>query len=117
MWAYPREFNSIKNAGQVRGSQHRYTRMSGTSALLLTLHGYAVMHNAAMPIVGPVETANDTFVAQLVSGAKAAIDGFINGLEDAKDSKMSGLTEKEGDAMEDTLENAVDLLEDARAAM
>lgn len=73
LWAYPREYNSGKNAGQVRGSFHRYTRPSATSPTLLVLQGYAVM-DAGMPVVGPIRTANDTFVQQLVSGAKAAIE-------------------------------------------
>jgi dipeptidyl aminopeptidase/acylaminoacyl peptidase len=77
VWAYPREFDSADNAGQVRGSPHRYTRMSGPSPLLLTLAGYAVLYDAAMPIVGPVETANDTFVPQLVADAQAAIDTCV----------------------------------------
>jgi len=91
VWAYPREYNSASNAGQMRGSQHRYTRISGTSPLLLALHGYAVMHNAAMPIVGPVETANDTFVEQLVAGAKAAIDAAVKeGVADPDRAAIAG---------------------------
>jgi dipeptidyl aminopeptidase/acylaminoacyl peptidase len=77
VWAYPREFDDPTNAGQVRGSTMRYTRIGGTSALTLLLAGYAVLDNAAMPIVGPVETANDTFVAQLVANAQAAIDACV----------------------------------------
>ena len=91
VWAYPREFNSAQNAGQVRGSPHQYTRLSGTSPLLLTLAGYAVLYNAAMPVVGPVETANDTFVQQLVDGAKAAIDVCVEmGVADRQRVAISG---------------------------
>lgn len=77
VWAYPREFDDPSNAGQVRGSPLRYTRVSGTSALTLVLAGYALLDNASMPIVGPVQTANDTFVEQLVANAKAAIDACV----------------------------------------
>lgn len=91
VWAYPREFNDAKNAGQMRGSVHRYTRLSGTSPLLLTLAGYAVLYNAAMPVVGPVETANDTFVTQLVDGARAAIDACVElGVADPDRVAISG---------------------------
>ena len=74
VWAYPREYKSRRDAGQVRGSPYRYTRLSGTSPLLMTLAGYAVLNGATMPIVGPTRTANDTFVPQLVAGGKAAVD-------------------------------------------
>src|SRR4029453_16623768 len=36
--------------------------------------GYAIFDGPTMPIVGPGETANDTYVEQLVSSAEAAID-------------------------------------------
>jgi len=36
--------------------------------------GYAVMDEVSMPIVGPPESANDSFREQLVDTAKAAID-------------------------------------------
>jgi dipeptidyl aminopeptidase/acylaminoacyl peptidase len=91
VWAYPREYRSKKDAGQVRGSPHRYVRLSGTSPLLLTLAGYAVMNNAAMPVVGPTRTANDTFVPQLVAGAKAAIDKAVElGVGDRDRTAIAG---------------------------
>ncbi len=77
VWAYPREFNSADDAGQVRGSPHRYVRMGGTSHLFLLLAGYVVLDEASMPIVGPVETANDTFLAQLVANGQAAVDALV----------------------------------------
>jgi len=77
VWAYPREFKSRNDAGQLRGSPYRYTRLGGTSPLLLTLAGYAVFNNATMPIVGPVRTANDTFIEQLVASAQAAVDKVV----------------------------------------
>ncbi|MFO0935893.1 MAG: prolyl oligopeptidase family serine peptidase [Gemmataceae bacterium] len=73
-WAYPREFNSASDAGQISGSPYRFTTVSSYSHLFFVLLGYAVMDEVSMPIVGPVETANDTFLEQLVANAKAAID-------------------------------------------
>lgn len=91
VWAYPREYTSKGDAGQVRGSPHRYVRLSGTSPLLLTLVGYAVLYNAALPVVGPTRTANDTFVEQLVLGAKAAIDEVVGmGVADPERCAISG---------------------------
>ncbi|MGE0528844.1 MAG: prolyl oligopeptidase family serine peptidase [Bdellovibrionales bacterium] len=74
IWAYPREFTDAKVAGQVSGSTYRFTTVTGTSHLFFLLQGYAVLDNATMPVVGDPETANNTFVQQIVSSAKAAID-------------------------------------------
>jgi len=75
VWAYPREFNSASDAGQVSGSEHRYTRISGPSHLFYLTQGYAVMDSATMPVVGDdPETVNDTFIEQIVASAQAAID-------------------------------------------
>jgi dipeptidyl aminopeptidase/acylaminoacyl peptidase len=74
VWAYPLEYNSPDTAGQVVGSPHRFTTITGPSHLFFLLMGYAVLDGATMPVVGPPETANDTFIDQVVASAKAAID-------------------------------------------
>jgi dipeptidyl aminopeptidase/acylaminoacyl peptidase len=73
LWAYPLEYTDASDAGQVRAAPNRYLRLSGASHLFLLLHGYAVFDDAAMPIVGPVKTANDTFVQQVQMNARAAV--------------------------------------------
>jgi dipeptidyl aminopeptidase/acylaminoacyl peptidase len=45
--------------------------------MLLLTQGYAILDDPAMPIVGPGETANDTYVEQLVASAKAAVDTVV----------------------------------------
>ncbi len=74
VWAYPLEFNDASTAGQVSGSQYRFTQIRGLSQLTFLTQGYAVMDNATMPIVGDPETMNNTFIEQISSAAKAAID-------------------------------------------
>jgi len=74
VWAYPQEFNDAATAGQVSGSPWQFTMLRGTSHLFLLLCGYVVMDGATMPVVGDPETANDTFVEQIVASAQAAID-------------------------------------------
>lgn len=76
MWAYPREYSTSAEAGQIRGSSVTYTWPSPLSPLHFALHGYAVLDEVAMPVIGPPETANDTFVAQISSSARAAIDAM-----------------------------------------
>ena len=76
-WAYPREFNSADTAGQVSGSQYRFTTLGGYSHLFFLTQGYAVMDEVSMPIVGLPEKANDTFLEQLVANAQAAIDKAV----------------------------------------
>ena len=74
LWAYPREFTDPNMAGQVTGSGDRYTGISGASHLLFLTQGYAIIDDPTMPIVGPGETANDTYIPQLVASAQAAVD-------------------------------------------
>jgi dipeptidyl aminopeptidase/acylaminoacyl peptidase len=77
VWAYPLEFNDADTAGQVSGSQYRFTTINGISHLFLVTQGYAVLDNATMPVVGDPETMNNTYVEQIVSSAKAAIDKAV----------------------------------------
>ena len=77
MWAYPREFTDADSASQVSGSPNRFPAVTGPSHMLFLTQGYAVLDDPAMPIVGPGETANDTYVDQLVASAKAAVDKVV----------------------------------------
>jgi len=74
VWAYPLEYNDPATAGQVTGSTQRFTSIPGPSHLFFLLEGYAILDNASMPVVGDPETMNNTYVEQIVSSAKAAID-------------------------------------------
>ena len=77
VWAYPIEFNDKATAGQVSGSDSRFTRIGGSSHLFFLTQGYAVMDRATMPIIGDAETMNDTFIEQIVGAAQAAIDHAV----------------------------------------
>jgi dipeptidyl aminopeptidase/acylaminoacyl peptidase len=74
IWAYPLDYSDPATAGQVRNSDQTFTRLSGATPLWFALQGYAVLMDAAMPVVGDPETMNDTYVEQVVASAKAAID-------------------------------------------
>jgi dipeptidyl aminopeptidase/acylaminoacyl peptidase len=74
LWAYPLEYNDAATAGQVSGSPYRFTALSGPSHLFLLTQGYAILDGASMPVVGDPEKVNDTYVEQIVSSARAAID-------------------------------------------
>ena len=76
MWAYPTEFANADVAGQVRGSPNRFTTVGGTSHLFFLTQGYAVFDNPTIPIIGG-DTANNTYVQQLVSSAQAAVDKVV----------------------------------------
>lgn len=78
MWAYPAEFTDPNMASQVTGSADRYTSISGASHLLFLTQGYAIIDDPTIPIVGPGETANDTYVEQLVASAQAAVDRAVS---------------------------------------
>jgi dipeptidyl aminopeptidase/acylaminoacyl peptidase len=77
LWAYPREFVDADAASQITGSPNRFTTVGGSSHLFMLLQGYAIFDGATMPIIGPGETANDTYVEQLVSSAQAAVDKAV----------------------------------------
>jgi dipeptidyl aminopeptidase/acylaminoacyl peptidase len=78
VWAYPREFVDPKTASQVIGSPNRFPTIGWpTLHLLFLTQGYAVLDNPTMPIVGQGETANDTYVEQLVASAQAAVDKAV----------------------------------------
>ncbi len=73
LYAYPLEYSDPGTAGQVRGSEQRFTRLWGASHQYFLLQGYAVLNRTAMPVVGDPETAYDSFVEQLVADAEAAV--------------------------------------------
>lgn len=92
LWAYPREFNNAAAAGQVSGSPYTFTRITPSSALVYVTQGYAVLMDAAFPIVGlSGSEPNDTFIDQLVSDAEAAINKAVEmGVTDPKRVAVSG---------------------------
>jgi dipeptidyl aminopeptidase/acylaminoacyl peptidase len=91
LWAYPEEYSDAATAGQVRGSDKTFTRLMGTSPLWFLLRGWAVLMDAAMPIVGDPETMNDTFAEQLVGAATAAIHTLTErGIADPKRVVVGG---------------------------
>jgi len=74
VWAYPLEFTDASVAGQVSGSPYRFTTITGPSPLFFLLDGYVVLDGASMPVIGDPETVNNTYIEQITSSAKAAID-------------------------------------------
>jgi len=75
LYAYPLDYASTKTAGQTAGSDQTFTRISDYRLLLLS--GYAIIDNAAFPIVGDPQKAYDTYLEQLVDDAKAAVDKAV----------------------------------------
>ncbi|MEE7548063.1 S9 family peptidase, partial [Xanthomonas sp. Kuri4-1] len=75
LYAYPADFASSTQAGQVSGSQQTFTRLAPYRLLLLA--GYAIIDNAAFPIVGDPKTAYDTYLEQLEADARAAVDKAV----------------------------------------
>ena len=84
MWAYPQEFKDKKSASQSTASDNSFTYPWYGSPVYWVTRGYIVLDDAAFPIVGEGnEEPNDSFMEQLVSNAKAAIDavdkrGFVD---------------------------------------
>jgi dipeptidyl aminopeptidase/acylaminoacyl peptidase len=77
-WVYPEEFKNAKLAGQVTTPQNRFSRPHYSSILFLLTQGYGVLDNPSLPIIGEGEAEpNDTYVQQLIAGAKAAVDFVV----------------------------------------
>jgi dipeptidyl aminopeptidase/acylaminoacyl peptidase len=84
IWAYPAEYKDKNSAGQSTANPNEFTYPYYGSFVYWVTRGYAVLDDAAFPIIGEGKTEpNDNFIEQLVSNAQAAIDavdslGFIN---------------------------------------
>jgi len=76
LWAYPREFVNPDAAAQVPGQDNRFTRVSGASHMFFLLEGYAVFDGPSIAILGG-RTANDTYIEQLISSTRAAVDAVV----------------------------------------
>jgi dipeptidyl aminopeptidase/acylaminoacyl peptidase len=75
LYAYPLDYAEASKAGQVTGSEQTFTRLRQYKLLLLA--GYAIIDQAAFPIVGDPKKAYDTYLEQLVADAKAAVDKAV----------------------------------------
>jgi len=84
IWAYPEEFKDKNSAGQSSQNPNEFTFPYYGSFVYWVTRGYAVLDDASFPIVGEGTTEpNDTFIAQLIDNAEAAINavdklGYIN---------------------------------------
>ncbi|MBF8456304.1 S9 family peptidase [Kaistella sp. G5-32] len=75
IWAYPTEYKDKNTAGQNTQNPNDFTFPSYGSFIYWVTKGYAVLDDAAFPIIGEGKTEpNDTFITQLVANGKAAID-------------------------------------------
>lgn len=92
VWAYPREFKSAAAASQTSGSPFRFTSVSASGAVPFVTRGYAVINNAAMPVIGEGDAQpNDSFIEQLVMNAEAAIEaGASRGVVDPDRVAIAG---------------------------
>ncbi len=104
IWAYPGEFIDARIAGQVRGNAGGFTALRGpvlgdpegssggaSSVRVFATQGYAVLFMASMPVIGDPKTRNDTYIEQIVAGARAAIEKLDSmGIADPKRVGMAG---------------------------
>jgi dipeptidyl aminopeptidase/acylaminoacyl peptidase len=75
IWAYPTEYKDKNSAGQVTSNPNEFTFPYYGSFVYWVAKGYAVLDDAAFPIVGEgEEEPNDTYIKQLIANGKAAID-------------------------------------------
>ncbi|UUV21624.1 S9 family peptidase [Paenimyroides aestuarii] len=84
IWAYPAEYKDKNSAGQSSANPNEFTFPYYGSFVYWAAKGYAVLDDAAFPIIGEgTQEPNDSFIEQLALNAEAAIDavdklGFID---------------------------------------
>jgi dipeptidyl aminopeptidase/acylaminoacyl peptidase len=77
LWAYPVEYKDAKSAGQTTRNPNAFTYPYYGSPIFWVTRGFAVLDDAAFPIVGEGEAEpNDSFRQQLVANATAAINAL-----------------------------------------
>lgn len=75
IWAYPTEYKDKNSAGQTAANPNEFTFPYYGSFVYWAAKGYAVLDDAAFPIIGEgTQEPNDTFLEQLAMNAEAAID-------------------------------------------
>lgn len=75
IWAYPLEHKSKNTAGQNTKNPNEFTYPHYGSFVYWVMKGYAVLDDAAFPILGEGDSEpNDTFIHQLLENGRAAID-------------------------------------------
>jgi len=91
LWVYSEEFTTPAHAGQARHSKYAFPDYVGVSPFHLVAAGYGVVSGLRIPIVGEGETANDSYIEQLVDAAHATVGTLIDlGLADAKRIAVGG---------------------------
>ncbi len=79
IWAYPAEYKDKNSAGQSSANPNEFTFPYYGSFVYWAAKGYAVLDDAAFPIIGEgTQEPNDTFIEQLAMNAEAAIDAVDN---------------------------------------
>jgi dipeptidyl aminopeptidase/acylaminoacyl peptidase len=78
MNAYPLDYTDPRMAGQVTGSTKRFTTFDWQDHLYFLLLGYAVIDDPALPVVGDTNKIYDTYLEQLIAGARAAVDKAVS---------------------------------------
>lgn len=75
IWAYPTEYKDKNTASQNTQNDQDFTYPSYGSFIYWVNKGYAVLDDAAFPIIGEGKAEpNDTFLPQLIADGRAAID-------------------------------------------
>lgn len=92
IWAYPVEYKRRDSAAQVTANPNRFTRLDFKSPVFWVARGYAVLDQAAFPIIGAGDQEpNDSYLPQLKANARAAIDAATaSGMVDPRRIAIGG---------------------------
>ncbi|MCQ2974459.1 MAG: prolyl oligopeptidase family serine peptidase [Bacteroidales bacterium] len=92
IWAYPIEYSDKTSAGQIKSSPFKFSNITSSSPIVLTMAGYAVLDNTAFPIISTNGTEpNDDFINQIKMNAKAAVKTLVEmGISDSTKIAIGG---------------------------
>ncbi len=76
LWAYPRQVGAASSSAATDESE-RFPSSEQAFKFLFAASGYAVLDDVSMPVVGDAETANDTFLEQIIANADAAVAAAV----------------------------------------
>jgi dipeptidyl aminopeptidase/acylaminoacyl peptidase len=77
VWAYPRQVGAT-TASTATDESARFPSSEQAFKYIFAASGYAVLNDVSMPVVGNAETANDTFLEQIIANAEAAVSAAVD---------------------------------------
>ncbi len=91
LWLKSPEGGMAGEGSETPDSAQRFSLPTGASPLHMAQKGYVVLHNVDMPLVGDLETLQESYLEQLIDGARSALEKAVEmGVIDGKRVAIGG---------------------------